>query len=155
MTEKSDYIENCETALKDSGARITKPRRAVIRCLSSADGALTPREILEVILKDKESEDIDQVSVYRILETLSSLGLVHQVFPSGGYIACFHIRCDKKHHVLIRCSSCETTSELDVPEETLSPMFWFLEKEVGFSPTGHVFQVNGYCKDCAGNKKVG
>ena len=141
-----NFVDVCTSALKGSVARITKPRLAVINCLANANGPLSAREIYEIISKNKDLGSIDQVSVYRILEAISKLELIHQVFPSGGYLACFHSAWESMLHVLIRCSSCEEIKELDVPQETVAPMIWYLKKEQSFHADEHVFQMNGLCE---------
>lgn len=145
---KEKYLADSVQALKDSGARITKPRQAVLQCLASAKDPVSPRQILDIIQKDEATPDIDQVSVYRILEALSELGLVHQVFPSGGYMACFHQHCSAAFHVLTRCSACEKTEELDVPDDAVKRLVEHLRNEFGFTAQGHAFQVNGRCERC-------
>jgi len=143
-----EFQAACLGALRKSGARITKTRRAVIDALSDTAVPLSAREIYEKIEKAKASDRVDQVTVYRILEAFLERNLVHQVFPSGGYLPCFHHSCAEALHVLIRCSVCEKISELDIPQETLAPMIWFLKDEHGFMPDEHHFQLNGKCSNC-------
>ena len=142
------FLETCKVALRKTGARVTQPRLSVIRCLATAGKPLSARELFEQIEKDQSLGKVDQVSVYRILEALSELELVHQVFPSGGYLPCFHRDCRATLHVLIRCSACEHIEEIDIPQETLAPMIWYLQNERGFYPDEHVFQMNGLCSKC-------
>ena len=127
---------------------MTKPRVAVIRCVATSEVPLNAREIFEHVSADPDSSSVDQVSVYRILEALSELGLIHQVFPSGGYVPCLHSNCGSKLHVLIRCSSCNRINELDVPQETLAPFLYYLRNDQQFHPDEHVFQMNGTCAAC-------
>ncbi|MCB0339995.1 MAG: transcriptional repressor [Bdellovibrionales bacterium] len=145
----ADYVELCTKSLRDSGARVTQSRLAVIRCLDKAHEPLSPREILEKIEANDTLPNVDQVSVYRILETLLSLGLVHQVSPSGKFTACAHIDCPISLHVLVRCLTCGKTHELDVPEGVMAPLTWYLEHQVRFIPKEHFFQIDGACKDCS------
>lgn len=142
------FLTACKRALRETGARVTQPRISVIRCLAEAAEPLSAREVFERISRDREAANVDQVSVYRILEALSELGLIHQVFPSGGYLPCFHQNCSSTLHVLIRCTSCERVDELDVPQETLAPMVWYLRNEQDFYPDEHLFQMNGLCAAC-------
>ena len=147
-TSPKNFEEQSLKLLKENGARITQPRKLVISCLANSPKPLSAKEVYEQISKDSSASKIDQVSVYRILETLAELELVHQVFPSGGYMACFHSQCGSTLHVLIRCTSCESIKELDVPQETVAPMVSYLKNEQGFTPDDHVFQMNGLCSNC-------
>lgn len=142
------FVENASQVLKESGGRITQPRLAVLRCLSQTSRPLSPREILEFIESDEESKNTDQVTVYRILEALVELGLVHRVGPEGQYIGCTHLHCGEPFHVLARCESCERMFEVDVPEEVFVPLREHLQLELGFQAKGHDFQLEGLCKNC-------
>lgn len=132
--------------LRDGGARVTKPRTVVLKVLSQSRRPLSAREVFEAVSHTEDS--IDQVTVYRVLETFLEIGMVHQVFPSGNYLPCFHSQCGQSMHVLVRCSSCESIEELDIPQETIAPMLWYLRREQGFEPDNHLFQVNGTCSSC-------
>jgi len=142
------FLDSCVSLLRKDGSRITQPRLLVINCLGRSDSPLTAREVHEIISKDKKASNIDQVSVYRILEALLKLELVHQVFPSGGYLACFHIKCGAAVHVLTRCSSCEQIEELDLPQEAIAPILRYLKTKQHFQPDSHLFQMNGLCSEC-------
>ncbi len=144
MHGTDDFVALCTERLKLSGARITKPRLAVMRCLAASTTALTPREILAAIGGD----ELDQVTVYRVLETFSELGLVHQAGPAGGFVACTHLACDVALHILSHCKACDRTEEIDVPAEIMSPLRWYLTHEAKFRPEGHIMQVNGVCARC-------
>lgn len=145
------FVETSLDVLRSLGARVTKTRSAVLQALSSTKKPLSARELFELVSKSKDAGKIDQVTVYRILETLEEFGLIHRVFPSGGYLPCFHQNCGDSLHILIRCSSCEDITELDVPQETLAPMLWHLKEKHGFLPNAHFFQINGLCSPCNNN----
>lgn len=153
MSKKCDsgreaFVDSSVAILKSTGARITKTRLAILQILSEGQAPISARELFELVSAGKDAGKMDQVTVYRILETFKELGLVHRVFPSGRYLPCFHQHCSDSLHILIRCSSCEEISELDVPQETLAPMIWYLKGEHGFLPDDHLFQVNGVCSKC-------
>lgn len=145
---ESVYRDACLEALRNTGARITKARLSVIDCLGRSELPLTPAEILDHIQTSETLATIDKVSVYRVLDTLHQLGLVHQVFPSGGYVACDHTGCHSGLHIMTRCSQCGEAKEHDVPDAVLAPMRWFLQNEIHFQVGKHFFQVDGLCKKC-------
>lgn len=141
----NDFIESCTAAFRDSGGRVTETRLSVVRCLAQSAVPLTAKEIFEMI--DKKMK-IDQVSVYRILEALSDLDLVHQVFPGGGYIPCHHTSCEETYHILTCCTVCDAIEETHVPSDRLEPLLSFLKNKKKFYPDEHVFQLNGICGSC-------
>ncbi len=151
------YSQKCEQILRDSGAKVTKPRLAVIKLLSTATDCLSPREILEEInltSRKKSTQVIDQVSVYRILDAFLKLGLVHQVFPTGGYIACTHLNCKAGLHILIHCTECHNTEEIDIPGDIFSPLKWYIEQHKSFVPKNHLFQIDGTCMHCRKHDEI-
>ncbi len=149
VAKSESFKDLCIKTLKESGARVTKPRLALIDCLASARGPLSPKEILQKTeaLLDK-SESIDTVTVYRILDRFAELGLVHQVAPNGDYIACTHLACEATPHIMTFCGQCETASEIHVPEAVIGPLLWYLKSEVGFEAKKHLFQLDGVCGEC-------
>ena len=147
------YVTKCQATMRRAGAKITKSRLAVIECLSASTDALTPRQILGAIAEDSSTPDIDQVSVYRVLELLVRLGLVHQIHPSGGYVPCSHIDCPEEMHILSHCVGCDQTEEVDVPKEIFAPVQWFLSTRLNFTPKEHHLQIDGLCIHCKENVK--
>lgn len=152
--QRAQYLNDCTAALKASGGRITQPRLSVLTCLALASRPLSVREILAALKKDPRARSVDKVSVYRILEALLKLDLVHQIFPSGGFVACAHSRCKGTVHVITRCSRCENTEELDLPESIVEPVLWFLAKEKSFESDRHAFQINGMCAKCRSSLRL-
>ena len=147
------FTDTCTKVLKGVGARITQPRLAVIRCLEQAKKPLQPKDIIDNIESDDSLPKVDRVSVYRVIETLLEHHLVHQVAPTGGYVACTHSECSKQMHILTSCSGCGKIDEMHVPSEVMAPLRWFLQGERGFEPEENFLQVQGTCKAC-GNKIV-
>ncbi len=69
--------------LRGEGMRITTPRTEVIRVLARTDRALNAYGVHEAVLAG--GRKIDVVSVYRILSTLESLGLIARLGLLDGY----------------------------------------------------------------------
>jgi Fur family ferric uptake transcriptional regulator len=142
------YIDHCVEALKRSGARITKPRLAVLGCLATARHALTPRELVEKLSGTEDGAEVDQATVYRILEAFAALGLVHRIGPQGAFVACGHLDCDAELHVVTHCNSCERTQEIDLPIQLMASVRKHVQTALKFQPGDHFFQLNGTCAEC-------
>lgn len=78
-----EYENYALTQLRIHGYRITMPRVQVIQALGDTEVALTPYDIHQKILA--KNGRIDVVSVYRILDTLQSIGLVHKIGAADGF----------------------------------------------------------------------
>ena len=149
MAKPDSFQEMCVKTLKESGARLTKPRLALIDCLANAKSALSPKEIFqrtELLLEKAES--IDTVTVYRILDRFCELGLVHRVAPHGDYIACSHLACESAPHIMTRCIQCQAAAEMHIPEDIIAPLLWFMRTQKKFEPKEHLFQLDGLCELC-------
>jgi Fur family transcriptional regulator, ferric uptake regulator len=71
-----DQFSNAEQALRDKGERITQPRVAVLGMLMASDHAVSHLDVAQTISLRKP---VDRVTVYRVLEWLTQLGLAHRI----------------------------------------------------------------------------
>lgn len=91
---------------------------------------------------------IDVVSVYRILETLNKLGLIHHIGIVDGFMAC---RMDDVHqedaeHVV--CDNCGKVAELSLPPSVLNDTTLQL-KALGYSVRQTRVEILALCPDCS------
>ena len=155
MAPADSFKDICVKTLKESGARLTRPRLALIDCLANSKTPLSPKEILKnTALQLDKTESIDAVTVYRILDRFAELGLVHKVAPEGDYIACTHLACAATPHIMTRCIDCQTAREIHVPEEVMAPMLWYLKHHNQFEPKKHLFQMDGVCASCSAQAPI-
>lgn len=139
-----------ESMLKENQLRVTQPRKLVIQCLKKQNNPLSARELMKEI---EDQFDIDQVTIYRILETFLEIGLIHQVFPSGGYLLCDHIKCQHGIHIMLHCKTCQNHKEIEIPKEVFAPLEWYLKQSHKFEPQHHLFQIDGRCDQCQSKTK--
>lgn len=131
--------------LKQDGFRITLPRVQVVRSLSLAEKPLSAYGIHQEIIAS--GGRVDVVSVYRILETLSQLGLVHHIGIVDGYMAC---RLDETHeeeaeHVV--CAECGRVAELTMPDGVLKATNGQLIA-LGYRPRQTRVEILAVCPEC-------
>ncbi|APJ04015.1 Fur family transcriptional regulator [Silvanigrella aquatica] len=134
-------------ALKAAHCRITRPRLAVIECLAQATVPLSPKNIYEYVLQNNDDK-IDQVSVYRILETFIQLNLIHQVFPSGDYLPCT-TSCEKNsNHIILNCIHCGKVTEIDIDGNDILKIYEYIKNKIYFLPAKNRIQIDGMCHSC-------
>src|SRR5436309_5382519 len=100
------------TLLAATGARLTRARIEVLAALLRADEALTHHEVERRL---RRGQDVDRVTLYRVLEWLTEQGLVHKVsgedriwrFSAAGH------RSARGGHAHFECSSCGKVICLD------------------------------------------
>ncbi|MBS1713282.1 MAG: transcriptional repressor [Armatimonadetes bacterium] len=125
--------------------RITAPRLQVVRVLAKAETPLTPYGVHQEIVASGGKTDV--VSVYRALDTLTGLGLVHHVGVVNGYVACRleETHGDQAEHVV--CSKCGKVRELTIPDEVLEATRRQLA-ELGLEAIETRLEILADCGDC-------
>ena len=121
------------------------PRIQVVRTLAAARTPLSAYGIHDEILAS--GGRIDVVSVYRILDTLSSLGLIHHIGIVDGYKACSlgETHHDDSEHIV--CESCGSIVEVEVPGSTREATYGQLQG-LGFVPKNIKLEILAICASC-------
>lgn len=129
-------------ALQARGYRVTEPRRAVADALAEGGQHLSHADIMT--RAQSRYPDIGQATIYRTLDLLVSLGLIHAtyqgdanqrfVLPQGGH-----------HHHLI-CNQCGASQELD--ECHFGTALLTISQQTGFAIESHLVELYGRCNDC-------
>jgi Fur family ferric uptake transcriptional regulator len=128
-------------ALRRTGLRLTRPRRAVCTVLAEAhDEHLTIPE-LHRRAEAVAGEPIDPSTVYRTIDALEQVGEVHHVHLGHG-AAVVHLSDHSEHHHIV-CEECGRTE--DVPLDELSAFVAHLEKRFGFAADSVHFALVGRC----------
>lgn len=131
--------------LRDASYRITMPRVQVIRALADTKTALSAYAIHEKILEGNGK--IDVVSVYRILNTLKSVGLIHHIGVADGFFPSRLVGPAGGSQHLV-CDSCGNITEVPVAKETVGATR-AQAKDADFSPSGIKVEITGKCAACA------
>jgi Fe2+ or Zn2+ uptake regulation protein len=135
-----------QNILTSTGYKITHPRKILIDILSEAGRPLRPVEICEI----GQKYDLDRVSVYRVLEVLEKVGLIHSVGDLG-YVFCSninHFDHVNDQHLFLVCESCDSVEETQLPERIKNHLISFILQESRFKFNG-AFQIFGSCSKCS------
>lgn len=128
--------------LKESGYRLTAPRRAVVEVVTTSARALNPNEVFE--LARRSHPTLGLVTVYRTLERLEHLDLVQRVHLPEGCHA-YLPACEGHEHLLI-CRECGLTEYFS--GDDLDPLITAVERNSGYSISDHWLQLLGRCSVC-------
>lgn len=142
-------IDVYKTLLRQSGLKATKHRLSVLQVIEKSEQPITAEQMY-LSLKE-QNISINLSSVYRILDTLSSVGLIKKISSLTSTKALFEkSRSEHNHHLI--CSSCNTMFSVGgCPLENYEKM---LQEYLGFSITGHNLEIFGICKECQNNKRA-
>lgn len=128
--------------LKSAGLRATKPRVRVLSILEESSIPLSVADIATLLRRPK----VDQVTIYRTLESFVHAGLVHHVELHQGR-SFFELATRGHHHHLV-CRSCGRIEdvegcELDEIEKRIA------KKTKNFNAvTSHALEFFGDCNQC-------
>jgi Fur family ferric uptake transcriptional regulator len=131
------------SALKQHAYKLTPQRRAILKVLSSSQEQCTPAEIYEKVRQ--EHSGIGLVTIYRMLQVLTELGLICEVH-AGGNCRHYLIRRQLEHHHHLICSSCGAV--VDFADCNLGRMEKRLARDTGFEIQTHLLEFLGRCRPC-------
>jgi Fe2+ or Zn2+ uptake regulation protein len=138
-----NYVAEACDRLRAEGLRVTGPRTRVLELLDGEHRALSPYEIRDHLGRDRIRMDV--VTIYRVLEVLERLGLVHRVYRTGGYVRCRRRDLDHHHHHLV-CTGCGRVAE--ITGDRLDEVMNRAETDSGYRVAGHILELYGLCGTC-------
>lgn len=137
-------------AEKLKGLRASKNRDDVICILQNNSTPVSVEDIYEKI--KNQNNKISLSTVYRIIEKLVNLGIVHKVTTLDDNKALYEIIKDSHtHHHYMICVKCKKMIPIDdCPVKELEKI---IADKTGFNITGHKFELYGECENCARKDK--
>jgi Fur family ferric uptake transcriptional regulator len=157
MINKNEGADQwCLKALKQSGYKVTSPRKAILHVLSDKAGHLTADDVYFEVHRIRP--DIGLASVYRTLDLLVGIGVVFKLDFGRGkaeYELAEDVEGKRHHHHLI-CTSCGIVidygdfsgEELNLIRRTEK----HLSEKYGFTIANHAVHYYGLCKECKKNE---
>ncbi|MBD1386492.1 transcriptional repressor [Mucilaginibacter rigui] len=137
-----------EDMLQKHNLKKTAPRLRVLSMMYSKNTATSQPDLESVM------NDIDRVTLYRILNVFEEKGIIHKVFDLNGtanYAVC-HSDCQENHHhdehLHFNCTVCKNVyclNELNMPRLTLP---------AGFEAQGFTLYASGLCPKCSKKSAV-
>jgi len=152
MSSSSPGVTRARHTIPDEiarhGFRLTGPRRAIVDVLVAQAAPLSVAEIHARL----ESRRANVVSVYRAVNLLCELGLLHVADTSKGTQR-FELaeRFIGHHHHLV-CQECGGVEDLDgclLDEAVLANLRQRVRRSRSFRLTGHDLKLFGVCRRCA------
>jgi len=131
------------THLRAQGYRLTRARKAILGILEQSKYPLSASE-LHVALQ-RAHVAADRVTIYRILTSLNTLGLVARLEFQEGQIR-YEIRHGRAHHHHIRCQGCGRI--VDVMLCPLKRLSALVARQTRFQVDSHALEFFGWCPKC-------
>lgn len=137
------YTERSIAVLRSGGYRVTKPRRQVLELVEAVDVPVSAYDIGRMM--EERGEHLDHVTIYRVLNLLSSLNLVHKVLSRGGFVKCDLPGASGCHRFLL-CRNCGELQEFS--DEALCRQESSIAQSYGFRAEHRVTECYGLCRNC-------
>ena len=144
VTVDADWVNATLAALQRKGLRNGGARRAVIGLLGGQDCCLTAQEIFDRLRVSDRRVGI--ASVYRVLDLLTSEGLVQRIELGSGIARYEPVHAGGAHHHHLVCDSCGKVEAFE--DRGLERAIHRLEESSGYAVAGHDVVLHGACSDC-------
>jgi Fur family transcriptional regulator, ferric uptake regulator len=141
--QRADWAEHAREELRRAGHRSGGARTAVLDQIARQDCCVTAQEIFDSLRA--EGRDAGMASVYRALDLLTRLGLVHrvEVADAAGYEPALP---SGVHHHHVVCERCGKVSSFE--DEGLERAIDRVAGRLEFDVDAHDVVLRGACEDC-------
>lgn len=139
----TNWAEHAHRELSRAGHRTGGARQEVLGLLSQQDCCLSAQAIFDQLRADGRS--VGLASVYRALDLLTQLKLVHRLDVDG--IACYEPADPAgEHHHHVICDDCGRISRFE--DQQLEEAIDGVAGKLGFDVDAHDVVLRGHCPDC-------
>jgi Fur family zinc uptake transcriptional regulator len=146
-----DVIEVAKDICEKTGTRLTETRQHMLEVLFTVDTPKSAYELTDDYNRLVKSP-IMAMSVYRILNFLASIKLVHHLHSINKYIICKHPIASSEDQVplFLICNSCQQIEEVAIAADLINALSEHAESS-GFVSAGSQIELNSLCKKCQSN----
>ena len=109
---QGEALERAELICAERGVRLTDTRKRVLELVWSGHKPLGAYDILDALRRERDGAA--PPTVYRALEFLMGLGLIHRIESLNAFVGCTDPETPHRAQFLI-CDQCGTTAELNDP----------------------------------------
>jgi Fur family zinc uptake transcriptional regulator len=135
----SDALSHAEKICQQKGARLTPTRRSVLELLWKSH---QPRKAYDILAELSDDASAKPPTVYRALDFLQEMGLVHKVESLNAFIGC---NGEHDHQYLV-CQDCGDVA--DIHDSALAKTVQSKAKQQGFQVTSSIIEIKGHCEKC-------
>lgn len=148
MRDIESVMAQAEKICLIRGKQLTTKRKLILTALLDAEKPLSAYEIVDYC-NHHFSQQIQAMSVYRILDFLEAEHFAHRLHVSNKYVVCSHIRCDHEHGIpqFLICSECGSVTELTIDPKVISSIRANARQQ-GYTVINPQFEITCVCDDC-------
>ncbi|MDT8419460.1 MAG: Fur family transcriptional regulator [Desulfuromonadales bacterium] len=138
----AEAIHVAEVLCRQRKQRFTNIRRRVLQLVWHQHKPIGAYQVLEALQQEGRAAP---PTVYRALDFLQQMGLVHRIASLNAYVGCAHPGIPHDGQFLI-CESCKTLAELDAAE--ISNAIQQSADRSGFKAHRQTVEIMGLCPRC-------
>lgn len=136
-------LTRAKAICENKGVRLTKVRQRVLELVWQSHKPAGAYDLLDLLAK--EGFNSAPPTIYRALDFLLDLGLVHRISSLNAYIGCEHP--DHSHPTgFFICQKCENAAEL--PIDALADLQQTVESQLGVEIHQQTCELSGICESC-------
>ena len=136
-------LQEITRQLRNNGHKITPQRMVIIQTVLESAEMLTPSALYKKV--KKADAGVGEVTIYRTLNILESLGMVCMVHTEENTHS--YIGCPSEHHDHLICSDCGKV--VNFTHCNMGTLEKRLTAETGFSIADHRLDFYGQCEKCS------
>ena len=130
---------------QSSETKLTKNQSLVFGVLTNAESPLSAYTILDLLRDDGFKAPLQ---VYRALNELQKVGLIHRIECLNAFVACSQPDCGSHEYIAFAiCENCEKVEEFSSDAVNSGLEFWARNQEFKLQQT--VIELRGKCKSCS------
>ncbi len=137
-----------ESRCAAASERLTPARLAAYAELLASKRPVSAYQLI-ALLEERQHRKIAPLTVYRHLDFLMRVGLVHRLESTQSYLPCEHPDHAHESQYLL-CSSCGRADEVE--SKPLESLLRKTADQRGFHPESSVVEIRGLCGDCAASE---
>jgi Fur family zinc uptake transcriptional regulator len=139
-----EAMARARSAFDEKGLKLTPLRQAIFREIAASHKAIGAYEVLDKFAR--RGERLAPISVYRAIDALLAVGVVHRFESRNAFFAC--LAPHGRRQLVLACEACSRIAEVDADK-----VFAAIDKcasAAAFFPKGALVEVGGLCAACAG-----
>jgi Fur family transcriptional regulator, zinc uptake regulator len=140
----ADTIAHAERVCAAGAQRLTPIRRKVLEALAASHKPLGAYDIMDAIGGARPAP----ITIYRALEFLIALGLVHRIASRNAFLACVNNHRTGALVAFLICEGCGAVGE--ARGTTVGQSLTAAARSAGFTPKTSVVEITGLCAHCRG-----
>lgn len=139
----SHALEQAANVCQKQKLRFTPIRRRVFELVWDSHKPVVAYDILKKLRDEKTNAE--PPTVYRALDFLLTVGLVHKIESLSAYVGCEHT--DKSHvSQFLICTDCRQTIELN--DQLIQQTIEQQAAKTGFEIRNQIIEIKGMCPAC-------